>query len=407
MNRIYGIVLWTALVTPAAVFAAGIEDRNPSPESVAAEAAALEAVPSLEPVPALEPVSALDEEALQAIANQAPASAGCCQGMRSFVQTVAPPAVETASPATPQARLAVQPLVEEASTRLRSSIANDQTWQANNQQMRLQPRIVFGVPVTTNEYDNVVYVESSCCICTGTLISPNVVLTADHCLFNKFNQEVQVREVRFGNDLRTGEAIRVKSQHRIRNGASDIAILILSRRASVAPRPIATQTQLNAAVSVQVVGFGYTQNGRSDIKMKADVPIVAIGASNYGSRGDEFAAAGDPNQVSADTCNGDSGGPALVWLGGNDYRLAGVTSRPIDRSGVINIPGVGPQPCGYGGIYVSVPANLDAIKQVIATNQGDPIPTIVTPPQELTPEVKAALEKLRDATAKLEAALKN
>src|SRR5262249_14551768 len=154
---------------------------------------------------------------------------------------------------------AVQPPAAEASAGVRSAVATNQTWQGNNERMikegRLQGRVINGLPVTTTAYNDVVYVESSCCVCTGTLISPNVVLTANHCLDNKFGQEVQVREVRFGNDIRTGEAIRVQSQHRIRNGASDIAILILSRRTTVAPRPIATQEQLNAASSVQVVGF--------------------------------------------------------------------------------------------------------------------------------------------------------
>jgi endonuclease G len=62
-----------------------------------------------------------------------------------------------------------------------------------------------------------------------------------------------------------------------------------------------------------------------------------------------------------DSCDGDSGGPAYILAGGG-RKVAGLTSRPFRQFS---------NPCGEGGIYTRIDANLDFVRQVAANNDVD------------------------------------
>ena len=205
--------------------------------------------------------------------------------------------------------------------------------------------VVGGSTVTKGAWPDAVAVLAQTAACTGTLIAPDVVLTAGHCI-EVSPVEVIVDSVDYAQ--RGGEVIRVKSataypdwQH-----AYDVGVLVLEHPAAAKPRAIAspcTAKELVVDAKVRVVGFGLTTQAGTGDNTKLHQAMLTV--TDPTCAGDpscaaaiapagEFMAGGDGK----DACFGDSGGP--IYLGD---ALIGVVSRGVASAG---------KPCGGGGIYV-------------------------------------------------------
>jgi hypothetical protein len=285
------------------------------------------------------------------------------------VRAAAEESTRRTKPRGPGARAAVETGGEQMAASIgipADSVFSDPVFLANAQWMfRARGRIVGGVPI--HEFPDCVAVGSATrWCCTGTLVAPDVVVTAGHCFKPGCNDRVFV-----GTDVtRPGDGrvigVRDRATHpsyKPPRRQDDIAVLLLKERVvDVAPRPIAKTSALGKARSVRVVGYGNTDIYGSTgygIRRMVDVPLATNDPRFGGDPKSEFVA-GAPF-LDRDSCSGDSGGPAYVSSNGR-WLLAGATSRATASS---------VRTCGDGGIYTLVPAYQDWLAKFLA-NEAKP-----------------------------------
>jgi len=161
-----------------------------------------------------------------------------------------------------------------------------------------------------------VYVDLGGGSCTGTLISPSIVLTAKHCTEGVSYKSI---EVMFGNDA-YGSGTWIKAVHYENNpkgysgGPGDLALITLASPGPTDPIPVNT-TNPNSliGIDVHIVGFGVTGEYKSDSGKKRHgwTSLLEV----------------EPGLVytsvkPSSTCYGDSGGPNFITLSGKEYVLA-------------------------------------------------------------------------------------
>ena len=239
-------------------------------------------------------------------------------------------------------------------------VGNDPRYVSNLRALALRTRnarIIGGSGVPASEFTDCVAVGSPTQWgCTGTLIGPNVVLTAAHC------EQLHTRVFVGGDVTKRGRVFKVKTfvRHAKFDGQfrNDLMLLILEKKVTgVKPRPLATTALIDKATTARLVGFGSTRLdglGRLGSKLQTDVPIVSPACNGqvngtadgqvYGCHLDREIVAGKPLLLQ-DSCKGDSGGPLLIQDAKGNWLLAGVTSRGTELATTM---------CGDGGLYVRV-----------------------------------------------------
>lgn len=230
------------------------------------------------------------------------------------------------------------------------------------ERVKARLRIMGGTAVMGNEFPDCVAVgavpkgkKRAEWQCTGTLIAPNVVVTACHC-------SESATRVHFGNDVAkngtvigVARAVRHPGYEKSQEERDDLLVLVLEKKATVPPRVIADSASIDAATDGRAVGFGNVDSTGSigyGVKRMVDIPIASnackgtlkgkgTDAKRYGCNRDVELVAGKP-MLAKDSCSGDSGGPFYIPKGKN-WLLAGATSRATTSAA---------RTCGDGGIYL-------------------------------------------------------
>lgn len=173
--------------------------------------------------------------------------------------------------------------------------------------------------------------------CTGTLISPLVVLTAGHCINNRY----PITAVFFAGVGKVGVKDSWRSQDFYIDSRdaphADVALLKLNGPiTTIQPSPMQTKRVSSGTVG-WIVGYGKRNALDPNGVLKAGTPIEEGGLKIYGNVTTEQCA-GSPSAISAEnvcwrfagqfaasTCPGDSGGPLFVKEG-SGWVVAGITS---------------------------------------------------------------------------------
>jgi len=259
-----------------------------------------------------------------------------------------------------------------------------------NQQRELKTKIIGGVSATKGQYSYAVSLQDEVGhFCGGSLIAPDIVLCASHCMQNGSYKAVIGRHALDSTD---GEEIAVKNEvtHPNYDRATtdnDFMIIVLDHATTedvdiveVSPDGVPVGT------AVTVMGWGDTHPA-DDIQtlavelMKTEVFTVSneeceqssgvVGGTelmpgwkiggypmNYNNQiSDNMMCAEDNGE---DSCQGDSGGPLVVRSGSADIQV-GVVSWGVS--------------CAHGafpGVYARVSAQYDWIRQSVCDESSDP-----------------------------------
>ncbi len=213
----------------------------------------------------------------------------------------------------------------------------------------IAPRIVGGTKSTSTQ-DSVVFLNMGAGYCTGTLIAPNLVLTARHCVqtmdessacgtFVKDNKPSSMQVV-LGYGAMTGSAVATGAKFFHETNTSgcsyDIALVQLDKDIPGAKiAPVSFTPVKKGDSSLVAVGYGSINDSNGDPAgrlQRSGISVQAAAATSYSyttKAGKKIAVDVSAGEFATgeSTCFGDSGGP-LFDAAGN---IVGVTSRGIDQ----------------------------------------------------------------------------
>jgi secreted trypsin-like serine protease len=205
--------------------------------------------------------------------------------------------------------------------------------------------VVGGGNASPGEYPSVAEVTFGPFLCTGTLITPDWVLSAGHCgsvtgaaVASPASWPPQLINVRIGGttqsdgEERTASSVVVHPDYLATMGY-DISLIRLSQSSTMAPTQVAGAGERSiwtAGTLETIVGWGATEEGGDlpDNLQEARVPITTDQYCS-GAYSDfdpaTMVCAGFP-QGGVDTCQGDSGGPMFGRTSAGALRVVGATS---------------------------------------------------------------------------------
>jgi Trypsin/Domain of unknown function (DUF4384) len=287
-------------------------------------------------------------------------------------------------------------------------------------------RVVGGRPVKITDWPSFVLVRyidraaQTVGTCGGTVIAPNWVLTAGHCVYGKTNLPQNYVVVEGTDNVNTNKGREIGVSEVILNEKyspnpaphNDVALLHLKTAAQSPAQSLIDGSLPGTPGAASVAGFGLTKaqpiEGQhsgplSNQLLQVDIPIVArtsctqILAKHYGNGisqviDDATVCAGDPSG-GKDSCNGDSGGPLAINTGSGRLQIGVVSWGP----GCAQVDTV--------GVYASV-ANFEAwIKQrvpnarFVAAQPGPAPSPNPNPSPGPTPQSPSAIAAIESAAA--------
>lgn len=223
----------------------------------------------------------------------------------------------------------------------------------------LNSRIVTGTPCTTSRSPVVAITllgqDGSVSLCSGTMITTNDILTAGHCFaitdVARAFIEVDGQRV-FGSRARVHPQLRFDPVQLL--AFNDVAIIELERAVNLPTVPLELSRASESGDIFSIFGYGLDENRNLGVLRSGEMRIASVSEDHI------FA---EYNGDGSTTCNGDSGGPAII---------SPESSEDVSRAALVGVVSSGSSEfCADGDIAAFANLQSPAISQFILSTVPD------------------------------------
>ncbi|KAF9363747.1 Trypsin-2 [Mortierella sp. NVP85] len=183
----------------------------------------------------------------------------------------------------------------------------------------LNKRIIGGGPVLEGDIPYIVEIQAKSGLCTGFLVDSQTIMTAARCLKDKSNPTVYIGNIKLGKGTKAAVSkFVVHPNFDDKKGLNDIALIFLSKKASVTPSKALTSP--GAMPKSVIKNFPKYNDELNKVSLNVDPTVNCKSKNPNFNDKTQFCTRDIPLGHSA--CDGDWGGPVF-----SNNRLVGLVSR--------------------------------------------------------------------------------